>query len=113
MTKAPKRLRDTLRFMYDELEANRLNVVLIPAPEQAHIGHKIRVAEGQNPPWYKEFCAAYPSTVGRNSTIIRRHNVLVMLKKLFTNGCVVGKYSDDLIEIADNYLETLKEQHGE
>ena len=100
--------------MYDELQANKLNVVLVQAPEKAHIKHMIRVAESRNPGWYQEICANYPDTSDRRtSSIIKRSAIKTTLKQLFRYGKSEKKYAPDLIEIAEDYLARLKEQYGE
>lgn len=42
------------KFLIDDLTANKLKVVLVPAPEPKFQGRKIRVVESQNPEWYRE-----------------------------------------------------------
>ncbi len=41
-------------FLLNELKQNRLEVVLIPAPEPRFEGHKIRIVNSSNPTWYSE-----------------------------------------------------------
>ncbi len=41
--------------LYNELRYNKLQVVLIPAPEPKHYNHCIRVATNHNPAWYSDF----------------------------------------------------------
>lgn len=43
---------------YDSLLTHRIEVVLIPAPQPKHRGHKIRVAVSHNPPWYSRLAQA-------------------------------------------------------
>ena len=40
-------------LLYD-LESNTLQVILVPAPEQAFTGHMVRLAISHNPTWWKE-----------------------------------------------------------
>lgn len=55
-------LPDNIRFCYAEeaeflhydLRSNKLEVILIPAPEPKHLGHMIRIVENQNPDWYRD-----------------------------------------------------------
>ncbi len=53
----PKRLEEIFseeaRILYHELESNRLEVTLIPAPDPQFQGHKIRYVENTNPGWYR------------------------------------------------------------
>ncbi len=45
--------REEAGFLLHDLEENRLEVVLIPAPEPMHRGHKIRAVQNSNPDWYR------------------------------------------------------------
>ena len=40
-------------LMLTEMEVNQLEVILIPTPEQKHVGHMIRQATNRNPEWYQ------------------------------------------------------------
>ena len=41
-------------LLYQEMQSQKLEVCLIPAPNPHHEGHKIRIATNHNPEWYKE-----------------------------------------------------------
>ena len=56
---SPPELRPVLREMLDEMAWKGLDVSLIPAPEQRHSTHFIRVVREHNPGWYRDLCAAY------------------------------------------------------
>ena len=45
--------------MRDELLERKLEVILIPAPEQRHTCHYIRVAVNRPPTWFSEFARRY------------------------------------------------------
>jgi len=45
--------------MYNELLECKQEVVLIPAPEQTHSEHKIRVCQNRPPKWFTEFVNQY------------------------------------------------------
>src|SRR3989338_7794172 len=45
--------REDAKILLHELEENRLEVVLIPAPDPQHHGHKIRAVQNSNPSWYR------------------------------------------------------------
>ena len=47
------------RFLYGDLSANKLHIVLIPAPEPMHVGHRIRKVEIANPDWYSKLYHQY------------------------------------------------------
>ena len=55
--------------MHTDLQTCRLEVVLVDAPEQKFIGHKIRVASNSNPWWYREYSAHYPHKLDRKCFI--------------------------------------------
>lgn len=48
------------QFLLTELKTNKLEVILIDAPEPKYPGHKIRTSENSNPPWYKVLYNTYP-----------------------------------------------------
>ncbi len=54
----PVRIAELFSFeaasLLDELQENRLTVILIDAPERKHTTHKIRAVESSNPDWYRE-----------------------------------------------------------
>ena len=39
----------------EQLETQHNRIALVPAPDPAFDGHKIRVQESRNPKWYREF----------------------------------------------------------
>lgn len=48
------------RFLYDDLAANKVNIVLIPAPDPRHYSHMVRAVETLNPGWYSNLYAQNP-----------------------------------------------------
>lgn len=90
-TLCPLTLRAALRDMLDELNCQRLEVGLIPAPEQRHMGHAVRAVFQRNPDWYRDLCAAYP----RQRRIrkaryadprFKREDVAAVLSRLLATG---------------------------
>ena len=75
-----------LQAMLEELEANRLVVVLAPQRVYTNCGGMIRVAAQRNAEWYRELCAAHGSNrVRRNAawdTRVKRQAVLRVLRRL-------------------------------
>ena len=59
------KFKSTALFLLDDMEENKLKIIWIPAPEQRHVNHKIRVIESRNPEWYsriyKGIVDAYPN----------------------------------------------------
>ena len=47
-------------FLYNDLRLNRLDVILIHAPEPMHCNHKIRFVQNENPLWYSELYRSNP-----------------------------------------------------
>ena len=76
----PEELLETLEFMICDLKNNSLSVTLGEPVEVLNLGAKVRIVDGQNTQWYREFCAAYTTnrTVTRkkskHDTIIKRRD---------------------------------------
>lgn len=101
-----KRLRGKAAELLNELDYKRHEVVLIPAPEPRHSGHKIRVAQNSNPSWYSRLCSEYQSIRGRGRkrydrprTFINRIRVVRTLSKIVEAGDVAGVYAERLHRI--------------
>lgn len=96
-------LARALESLLEELEANRLEVALIPQRVRTNEGGCVRVAISKNARWYRDFCAAYSSSrVRRNAapdTAIRRENTVRALRSLLA-GRSGGKYGPHLVAIA-------------
>lgn len=41
--------------MLNELLANKIEIILIPAPEELHRTHYVRAVQTSNPDWYRAF----------------------------------------------------------
>ena len=50
------------------LKDNRLEVVLLPAPDKRHVGHKVRAAVNSNPAFYSRMCSRRTS-LGRRDKV--------------------------------------------
>ena len=109
MIQTPGNLIEMLEFMLAELNEGSCRYTLIPAPEPRHIGHKIRVRENANPGWYRDLCRGYPDTRRtRTSTIIKRQYIKKILNELII-GQSNSKYAEDLIDIAVDYDENMRQ----
>ena len=90
-------MSETFAELLAEMESNRLEVALIPARYPRHEAHFVRVAVGQNPPWYRRLCAAHPSSRRRAKTApdtrIRRANVLAVLGSLAAGKTTRSRYA--------------------
>ncbi len=93
----------SLQEMLAELESNQLEIVLTPAPRPAHEGHMIRVRAGQNPRWYREHCARFPSSRRRRNprpdTRVRRRDTVKALRDMLSGGSR-SRYAVELCRIA-------------
>jgi hypothetical protein len=91
----------TIEDMYFELLGNKLEVVLIPAPDTRHSNHCIRAVQYANPKWYQDFCAMYPTSRARGklSTIIKRRETISALEKIM-QGATTGIYVERLLEFS-------------
>lgn len=47
--------------MADELERNRLEVILTPAEREVNVGAAVRTVISENPEWYQKLCAGHLS----------------------------------------------------
>lgn len=87
-----------------DLEGNRLEVALVPAPQPRHECHAVRVAVSRNPTWYRRLCAAFPSSRRRAKALpdtrIRRRDVLSLLSRLATGRPVRSRYAAEIARIA-------------
>lgn len=111
-------MREVFNHMIYELESNRLEVFLMPAPAPAFPGHQIRAVESQNPEWYRYLCRQYQSN--RNSrkgkhkkhgdTKIKRRHILYILQHLADGKTVDSKYKKFLISIAKKMEEEFEEE---
>lgn len=107
-------LRDMAQVMLWELERERLDVTLAPSrlPEIARRGGKIRIINGTNPAWYRDFCRDYapsgrthPRQKKKPDTYIKRRHTLRALNELATGRCET--------EYAHRLLPYVREQHRE
>lgn len=96
------------REMLDELKSNFPEAVLIPAAEQKHHGHQIRVVQYANCKWYREFCALYmrPRPV-KARTIISRQTTIAALKRIIdgTQHGSMAVYRERLLDYVNRELK--------
>ena len=109
-------LTEVYDYMWMELEANKLEVILVPSqiPDCAKDGGKIRVAVSQNVEWYRELCSDYPVPSKRNKprTTVKRQEVIRVLARLASGKKTRSKYKDYLEGVALNLQENLQEDIG-
>lgn len=94
------RIEEILEEMLAELESQRLEVTLAPAPSPAYEGHMIRVCNDKNTDWYRRLCGTFPSgRVRRNThfdTKIKRRFVVRVLERM-ASGEKPNSYIADYI----------------
>lgn len=90
-----------------ELESNQLQVILVPLNPMMrgyNEGGCKRVAISKNPTWYSRLCARFPSSRGtrrgKPDTILRRKNVLTLLRTLIHKGHSRSKYAPEILAVA-------------
>lgn len=85
-------VRTTAAEMLDELDANRLSVVLVPDWFGSR-HRRLRFVDGENPRWYQEFCRSFPANRyrprqrSRSDTAIKRRHTLRGLGELARGVC--------------------------
>jgi hypothetical protein len=93
-----------LEIMLAELEANRLEVVLVPTRHPSNEGGMIRVPISRNAFWYQRFCARHASGRQRRKaafdTRIKRRNVAALLNRLIVGQPSRSKYAAELLRVA-------------
>lgn len=92
--------------MLNELESNRLEVILVPSKRPTNEGAMIRCVAGRNAKWYRAFCAANVSTRGvrrgKFDTCIKRFRTTDALEKML-RGDRSTYYHEQLMKIAAGY----------
>lgn len=87
--------------MRDELDAYRLEVVLVPQRYRTNEGGMIRVAATKNAQWYRNFCARYASSRRRKNcafdTRIKRRDTLRVLDGLINKSRAASQYAADFL----------------
>ena len=100
-------------FMLKDLEQNRLEVVLIPAPDPRFQDHQIRAVEGMNPDWYRDLCHSHqvrrtrPRQSFKSDTAIRRPQVIAALQKIAAGQEDKTEYARRLAP----YIEQFKKEN--
>lgn len=101
-------------IMETQLKRQRLEVALAVAPEPKHTEHYIRVTNNCNPEWYSELCSKFQSSRKRKScksdTKIKRKDIIVLLKRLARGERPRSIYTKELIDLANQLLETWREE---
>lgn len=89
---APHELRPALRLMLQDLECERLEVILVPAPERrVHRWQAVRAVFGRNPAWYRELAATFQRTrrvrtARKSDPRFKRADVVDVIQRLLSSG---------------------------
>lgn len=67
--KVKRAVRERALVMRDELIERKLEVVLIPAPDQRFIGHCIRLVVNTPPEWFRKFIKQHRWIPKRDATL--------------------------------------------
>ncbi len=79
-------------LLKQDLLAHKLRIILIPAPEQKHCGHKIRAVETENPAWYSNLYSQIPY-FRRDRSLCALERIVLKEDKAFTDiNCGVVRY---------------------
>ena len=74
--------RERAEELLRDLEIRELEVILSPAPEPSHEGHKIRIPVNQNPKWYSELYWSYLNEKGEPK--LKRKSVKNSLERIIS-----------------------------
>lgn len=94
----PKPITKTAAELLRDLKNNPMRVILIPAPDPQHSGHKIRVVESRPPAWYFRTCY---SIKGRKT--FKRHRFVTALSRIkrgYFNDCTYEQIAMEAIKTA-------------
>lgn len=115
----PEHLLPVLKAMLVELNSTRLEVVLCPAQEARHCGHKVRTVVSRNPWWYREICSRYPSRSKSHKrcpwkhTRVKRKRILEALEKMSEGFHSHSSFEDDILEMAEDEFLRWEEERME
>lgn len=111
--------RELAEEMLYELEGAYFEVVLIPAPDPQHSGHKVRALQSGNPKWYSVFCSRYMSCRGigrkkmkRARTFIDKRRSVSSLERV-SKGEVSTPYDERFIKFIRERIEERKTETQE
>lgn len=83
---------DYAHLLKQDLLTHKLRIILIPAPEQKHCGHKIRKVETENPAWYSSLYSSIPH-FRRDRSLCALERIVLKEDKAFTDtNCGVVRY---------------------
>lgn len=103
LSKAERRLFMRIaNYLLDELARGSHEVVLIPAPDPQHSGHKIRMIQSHNARWYREFADQFQSCRGKGAKRMKRPRTFI--KRLYMEAALIRMTEGDFSGV---YVERL------
>lgn len=99
MDKLTRKEKARLKRMYHELCESEHLVVLVPAEEERHHGHKLRALASGNAAWYTRFNRNFMNARGkmlRARTFISKKYTLLALERML-KGNLTGVYAARLL----------------
>ena len=113
-------IKERAGMMLNELTGSRFEVVLIPAPEPKHSGHKIRAKQEGNPAWYSCFVAQYTNCRGigrkkmkRPRTYIKKEWIVGALKNIIKGKLPLTPNMERLIRFIEHEKNIMPESPEE
>lgn len=95
--------QEAARRALQDLERERLVVVLVPAPDPHFSGHMIRVVECRNPEWYREFIRTLPQSFDTG----HRHRIVRALERIVKGRVKSNGYEERLLKFLDEWATEL------
>lgn len=107
-------------YLIGEMKQSKLEVILVPAPDQRHYGHKVRLAVNHNPRWWSEMYANHPTKLDRQRFMNALHRIFEACDNDTKYDCLAREKIKDFLteglygELIDfhvlEYFEQLEEK---
>lgn len=112
-TPRARAMRKILVYMLHELERNYHEVVLIPAPEPMHSGHKIRALQYANAAWYSKFAQENVSIRGRGRKVYKRPRTFIKRTDTIDtlNRMIAGNFRGRQAERLVKFIDLFRDNH--
>lgn len=89
----PKWTKELARAALRDLEVNKLEVILVPAPSKRFDSHSVRTVVNKNPEWYRELFER------RGKSWVKRCRVIKALKRV-EQGCIRSNgYEKEILNV--------------
>mgnify|MGYP006879678280 CR=1 FL=1 len=91
-------LTNIAEMMLQDLESHSLEVILVPAPEQRHHNHCIRVSVAHNVPWYQDLWNEFGH--------VNRARLIVGLQKIINNESPTLVWDKIAVDVVKEFEKT-------